>query len=98
MEKGWVKIYAKVVPEGIEVGVQDNGRGIPQEALKKLFGKFEQVKAEDKAVGFGIGLAFSKGIIEAHGSTINVDSEVGKGSKFYFVLEKVAAPAAAKAA
>lgn len=99
MEKGWVKIYAKAVPEGIEIGVQDNGRGIPQEALKKLFGKFEQVKAEDKAVGFGIGLSFSKGIVEAHGSTINVDSEVGKGSKFYFVLEKAAAPSAtAKAA
>jgi signal transduction histidine kinase len=98
MEKGWVKIYAKAVPEGVELGVQDNGRGIPQEALKKLFGKFEQVKAEDKAVGFGIGLSFSKGIVEAHGSTIHVDSEVGKGSKFYFVLEKVAAPAQAKAA
>ena len=98
MEKGWVKIYAKAVPEGVEIGVQDNGRGIPAEALKKLFGKFEQVKAEDKAVGFGIGLAFSKGIIEAHGSTINVESEVGKGSKFYFVLEKIAAPAQAKAA
>jgi signal transduction histidine kinase/HAMP domain-containing protein len=99
MEKGWVKIYAKAVREGVEIGVQDNGRGIPPEALKKLFGKFEQVKAEDKAVGFGIGLSFSKGIVEAHGSTINVDSEVGKGSKFYFVLEKVSAPAAsAKAA
>jgi len=94
MEKGWVKIYAKAVPEGVEIGVQDNGRGIPPEALKKLFGKFEQVKAEDKAVGFGIGLSFSKGIVEAHGSTINVESEVGKGSKFYFVLEEVAAPVA----
>jgi len=78
MEKGWVKIYARTVPEGVEIGVQDNGRGIPPEALKKLFGKFEQVKAEDKAVGFGIGLSFSKGIIEAHGSTIQVESEVGK--------------------
>lgn len=93
MEKGWVKIYAKETPEGVEIGVQDNGRGIPPEALKKLFGKFEQVKAEDKAVGFGIGLSFSKGIVEAHGSTINVDSEVGKGSRFYFVLGKIAAPA-----
>ena len=55
-------------------------------------------EAEDKAVGFGIGLSFSKGIVEAHGSTINVESEVGKGSKFFFVLEKIAAPAAAKAA
>jgi len=98
MEKGWVKIYARAVPEGVEIGVQDNGRGIPPEALKKLFGKFEQVKAEDKAVGFGIGLSFSKGIVEAHGSTIQVVSEVGKGSKFFFVVEKVSAPAQQKAA
>ena len=98
MEKGWVKIYARAVPTGVEIGVQDNGRGIPPEALKKLFGKFEQVKAEDKAVGFGIGLSFSKGIVEAHGSSINVESEVGKGSKFFFILEKAAAPAAIKAA
>ena len=98
MEKGWVKITARAVPEGVEISVQDNGRGIPPEALKKLFGKFEQVKAEDKAVGFGIGLSFSKGIIEAHGSTIEVESDVGKGSKFYFVLERVEAPVASKAA
>jgi len=56
------------------------------------------VKAEDKAVGFGIGLSFSKGIVEAHGSSINVESEVGKGSKFLFILEKAAAPSAVKAA
>ncbi len=97
-EKGWVKIYARAVPEGVEIGVQDNGRGIPKEALNKLFGKFEQVKAEDKAVGFGIGLSFSKGIVEAHGGHIDVDSEVGKGSRFFFVLEKIAAPAASSKA
>ena len=97
-EQGWVKIIGRAVPEGVEICVQDNGRGIPQEALQKLFGKFEQVRAEDKAVGFGIGLSFSKGIVEAHGSSIQVESEVGKGSRFYFVLEKIAAPAAAQAA
>ncbi len=98
MEKGWVKISAREVPEGVEISVQDNGRGIPKEALDKLFGKFMQVKAEDKAVGFGIGLSFSKGIVEAHGSTIQVESEVGKGSKFFFILERVAAPSQQKAA
>ncbi len=93
MENGWVKLGAREVPGGIELSIRDNGRGIPAEALKSLFGKFQQVKAEDRAVGFGIGLSFSKGIVEAHGSSIEVESEVGKGSRFYFVLEKVAAPA-----
>lgn len=92
MEKGWVKLIARAVPEGVEIAVQDNGRGIPAEALKSLFGKFQQVKAEDRSVGFGIGLSFSKGIVEAHGSAIRVESEVGKGSRFFFVLERVAAP------
>ena len=94
MEKGWVKVIGKAVAEGIEIAITDNGRGIPPEAAKKLFGKFQQVKAEDRAVGFGIGLAFSQGIVEAHGSHIEVESEVGKGSKFYFVLGRIEAPAA----
>lgn len=96
MEGGWVKLSARAVDDGIEISIQDNGRGIPAEALKKLFGKFQQVKAEDRSVGFGIGLAFSKGIIEAHGSTIQVESEVGKGSRFHFTLERTQ-PSSAKA-
>ncbi len=97
MENGWVKLAARAVSNGVELSISDNGRGIPAEAIQKLFGKFQQVKAEDRAVGFGIGLSFSKGIVEAHGSTIEVVSEVGKGSKFYFVIEQVQAPAQAAA-
>ncbi len=94
MEGGWVKLTARVVANCVEIAVQDNGRGIPAEALKKLFGKFQQVREEDKAVGFGIGLSFCKGIMEAHGSDIQVQSEQGKGSKFFFILEKIAVPIA----
>ena len=69
------------------------------EAALAGYAQYQQVKAEDRSVGFGIGLAFSKGIVEAHGSTIEVLSEAGKGSRFYFVLERVDAPAqSAKAA
>jgi len=95
MEGGWVKLGAKRVNDQVEIYIQDNGRGIPPEAVKKLFGKFQQVRAEDRQVGFGIGLAFSQGIVEAHGSKIEVESEVGKGSKFFFLLDRVDAPAAA---
>jgi PAS domain S-box-containing protein len=97
-ENGWVKLIGKATEGGAEIAIQDNGRGIPPEALKSLFGKFQQVKAEDRAVGFGIGLSFSKGIVEAHGSSIEVESEVGKGSKFFFVLERVAPQVKVKAA
>src|SRR5438094_1106173 len=78
MYNGRVILHARAVAEGVEVCIEDNGRGIPAEALNKLFGKFQQVKAEDRSVGFGIGLSFSKGIVEAHGSAIKVDSEVGR--------------------
>jgi signal transduction histidine kinase/HAMP domain-containing protein len=87
MEGGWVKLTGRRVEGGIEIAIQDNGRGIPPDAIAKLFGRFQQVKAEDRQVGFGIGLAFSKGIVEAHGSAIEVTSELGKGSRFFFVLE-----------
>ena len=96
MEGGWVKLTARMVETGVEIAVTDNGRGIPKEAIDKLFGKFQQVKSEDRAVGFGIGLSFCKGIIEAHESTITIESEVGKGSKFFFILPRVAAAAAAE--
>jgi len=95
MEGGWVKLSAGTVGGKIRISIQDNGRGIPPEALKKLFGKFQQVKAEDRSVGFGIGLAFSKGIIEAHGSSIDVESEVGKGSHFHFELDRAESPSSA---
>ncbi len=51
-EGGWVKLAARETPKGVEFSIEDNGRGIPPEALKPLFGKFTQVKAEDRAVGF----------------------------------------------
>jgi signal transduction histidine kinase len=98
MEGGHVKLCARAVDTGVDVSVQDNGRGIPKEALSRLFGKFQQVKSEDRAVGFGIGLSFCKGIVEAHGSSIVVDSEVGKGSNFHFILERIPAPAQSAAA
>jgi PAS domain S-box-containing protein len=98
MENGWVMLRAQAVDEGVEFSVEDNGRGIPPEAMKKLFGKFQQVKAEDRAAGFGIGLSFSKGIVEAHGSSIQVESEVDKGSRFSFVLERIASPSQTAAA
>jgi PAS domain S-box-containing protein len=91
-EGGKVVLSGRLTDHGVEIAIQDNGRGIPADALQSLFGKFQQVKAEDRAVGFGIGLSFSKGIIEAHGSQIEVISEVGKGSRFFFHLERAAAP------
>src|SRR3954466_7456781 len=77
---------AAVRGEGrIVCSVSDNGPGIPAAQIPRLFGKFWQAKRGDSG-GVGLGLAIARGIVEAHGGVITVDSEVGKGSVFSFPL------------
>jgi PAS domain S-box-containing protein len=66
--------------------VQDSGPGIPPSEQKRIFEKFARVKGKDKPGGLGIGLAFCRIAVQAHGGTIWVESEEGKGSKFIFTL------------
>lgn len=65
--------------------VRDTGVGIPPEALGKLFEKFQRIQST-KEKGTGLGLVITKAIIEAHGGSITVQSELGKGSCFSFKL------------
>ncbi len=73
---------------GLRVCVQDNGMGIPQDKLEEIFLPFSNPNAKNigGAKSVGIGLTFCKTIVEAHGSRIEVQSEVGKGSTFSFLL------------
>jgi signal transduction histidine kinase len=68
----------------VRIHIGDNGHGIPQENMDKLFTPFFTTKEDVK--GVGLGLAVSYGIIERHGGRIVVKSEVGKGSTFTIVL------------
>lgn len=70
--------------------VQDNGPGIATDDQKKIFEIFEIVATEDRfgRTGNGIGLATVKKLVENSGGSINVESELGKGAKFIFTLEK----------
>lgn len=75
----------------IIVRVTDNGEGIPEEHIPRLFERFYRVdqSGSRKEGGSGLGLAIVKHIIEAHGERIYLESEVGVGSEFSFTLEKV---------
>lgn len=68
------------------VSVADNGRGIPPEHQSRIFDKFAQVNGKAGHFGTGLGLAFCKLAIKAHGGQVGVESSVGKGSTFWFSL------------
>ena len=70
----------------ILIFVADNGIGISLESQEHLFDKFKRGDNVSGIPGTGLGLAIVKGIIEAHGGTIWVESEIGKGSKFLFTI------------
>lgn len=87
-EKGSIVIKIIRQEDFIQVGVQDTGCGIKEEDRPKLFQDFEQVGSDKyrRTGSSGLGLAISKGIVEAHGGKIWFDSVFGKGSTFYFTL------------
>lgn len=87
---GYVKVgIKKVSGNRIQVNVSDNGRGIPEEDIHRIFERFyrvEKSRSKEKG-GTGLGLSIVKHIMEAHDSKIEVKSELGIGSTFWFILE-----------
>ncbi|GAC1636790.1 MAG: hypothetical protein NVS4B2_25380 [Chloroflexota bacterium] len=69
------------------IAITDRGAGIPPEALPHLFGRFYRVQSTAAHVqGLGLGLFITSRIVEGHGGTISVESEVGRGSTFTITL------------
>ena len=87
-EHGTIAIQTKILEDHILTGIADTGKGIPAEYLETIFDRFAQVdrKHQGKASSVGLGLYFCKLVVEAHGGKIWAESEVGKGSTFYFTI------------
>jgi PAS domain S-box-containing protein len=72
-------------PEFAEFFVRDTGSGIPAEFVPKIFQRFA-IRSKDAKAGTGLGLAIAKEIVQAHGGTIRVSSELGRGTEFSFTI------------
>jgi NtrC-family two-component system sensor histidine kinase KinB len=85
---GHIRLSAERQGADINIAVHDDGVGIPQEWQTKIFQKFVRVNKQEGG-RTGLGLAICKEIIRAHGGTIWVNSETGRGSSFTFTLPAV---------
>jgi signal transduction histidine kinase len=85
---GRVHLAARRTASGVEVEVRDTGEGIRPEDLPYVFDRFYRgEKSRSRATGgAGLGLAIARGIVEAHGGSIRVESEAGQGARFVFML------------
>jgi PAS domain S-box-containing protein len=89
--KGTIVLRVGTTPSGAAyLDVEDDGIGIPREHLDRIFEPFFTTRPAGDQRGIGIGLAISHSIVEAHGGTLTVESEPGRGSTFRMVLPSAA--------
>jgi len=86
---GRITIAARAGADEVEVSIADTGAGMSEEELGRIFEPYWQAQ-RTASLGAGLGLKIAKGIVEAHGGRIWAESEVGKGTTFFFTLPSVA--------
>ncbi len=83
--KGTITVQTRALENEVEIRVSDTGTGIPPEVVDRIFDPFFTTKALGKGTGQGLSLAHAT-IVKKHGGTLNVETEVGKGSTFVIRL------------
>ena len=81
-----IHIGVEETSRGFKFSVRDNGIGIKPEHLQKIFNVFQRLNSREEFPGTGVGLSICQKVVNRHGGRIWVESEVGKGSTFYFDL------------
>jgi PAS domain S-box-containing protein len=83
-----IEVKAKYVGKWAEICVEDSGVGIPKKSLNKIFAQTYSTKGTANEKGTGLGLSVCQEFVEQNGGKIWVESQLGKGTKFYFTLRK----------
>lgn len=90
---GQLSVRVEADGDWVRFWVQDTGPGIPEDSREAIFNKFTRLQMEHLPKGLGLGLAFCKLAVEAHGGMIGVESLPGEGSQFYFTVPATRLPA-----
>ncbi|HEX7362750.1 MAG TPA: ATP-binding protein [Bryobacteraceae bacterium] len=93
---GWASVRVEKSGANVHLIVEDSGAGIPQDHLSHIFNRFYRVPDTSPEKGLGLGLSFVAAIVRAHGGEVQVESEVGKGSRFDIILPVGNVPVAAE--
>ncbi len=88
-----VEVHVASTEAGARLVVRDRGIGIAPEAQQRIFGRFERVHGGRAQAGFGLGLYIVRQLIEAHGGSIRVQSQLGEGAEFIVELPREPLPA-----
>ena len=87
-EQGWIRIRCEDDGDFWRFSIADNGPGIPHEHFERIFRMFQAIKQSEHINGTGVGLTVVKKVVELYGGRIWIESEVGKGSTFFFTFPK----------
>jgi signal transduction histidine kinase len=85
-EQSVIRLVAVPNAKMVRISVIDQGPGIPPEQQVGLFERFYRVRSDTDVSGVGLGLAIAKGIVEAHGGRIGIESELGSGTSVWFTM------------
>jgi len=86
-----IEIGSSLDRDGLRCWVDDSGPGIPEEARTRIFERFGRAQASRGTTGSGLGLSIVQAIVRAHGGRIDLDTALGRGSRFTMVLPRSAA-------